>query len=46
MEKNKQKLMSEFLSFSGKASKKVSDNKLRKIKEQVILEIVKEKGWD
>jgi len=45
-ELSREELMARFLSFKGKAKKKVSDVELKKIREEVFDEIAKEKGWE
>lgn len=39
-------LIKEFMKFKGKAPRKTTDKERAKIREQALLEMAKEKGWD
>lgn len=44
-ELSKEDLIKEFMKFRGKAKKKISDEELKIIREQAVMELAKEKGW-
>jgi metal-responsive CopG/Arc/MetJ family transcriptional regulator len=39
-------LIKKFMKFKGKAKTKTSDEELRKIREQALVQLAKEKGWE
>lgn len=44
-EDEKESLIKEFMKFRGRSKKQTSDKELKKIREQAVLELAKEKGW-